>query len=57
MLGLKPLDEAFPGHRVLRVVVFDLLNPIATLHGEQFVEAWLQCVRCECYEIQSFQSD
>ena len=55
-LGLKPHDEAFPGDRILRVVVFEFLNPITILPGERFVEAWLQCVRCECYKMQSFQT-
>lgn len=51
MVGLTPREEGHPRRRVLRVIVFDMLQPITTLATDAFVRAWLQCVRYECYKL------
>jgi hypothetical protein len=48
-LGLRDNKAGYPRSRVLRVVVFPYLVPITSLAGKDFIRAWLQCVRCECY--------
>jgi hypothetical protein len=35
------------GPRKLRIIVFQRLGDILSLKGEKFVQAWLECVRCE----------
>lgn len=34
--------------RVLRIMLFEHLEPITKLEGKAFVKAWLQCIRCKC---------
>jgi len=54
MVGLTPWEAGQEGHRqsqVLRVIVFGILQPITALEGDAFVRAWLQCVRCERFQI------
>lgn len=36
------------GSRCLRVTVFDELEPITILEGDSFMQAWIECYRCEC---------
>ncbi|KAI0038738.1 hypothetical protein FA95DRAFT_1149834 [Auriscalpium vulgare] len=33
-------------HRILRVIAFNMLQPIRELHGPEFVKAWFDCVKC-----------
>ena len=42
-LGLEPGNP-----RLLRSIVFAYLDPITELSKEEFVRAWLECVRCGC---------
>jgi hypothetical protein len=35
--------------RRLRVIALQYLDPITTLSKEEFVRAWLDCVRCRCH--------
>ena len=35
--------------RILRVIALTYLDPITTLSKEEFVRAWLDCVRCGCH--------
>ena len=35
------------GRRILRIIVFQRLEGILSLKGQDFVRAWLDCVRCE----------
>ena len=35
--------------RFLRVIAFASLEPITELPGQDFVRAWLDCVRCGCH--------
>ena len=46
-LGLQ--QEKNPGTRTLRLIVMDRLWPIHHLDGEEFWEAFWECVRCTCF--------
>ncbi|KAI0040372.1 hypothetical protein FA95DRAFT_886153 [Auriscalpium vulgare] len=42
--GLCPVPNV--GGRVLRTIVFETLQPVRKLRGDEFVKAWIDCVRC-----------
>ncbi|KAI0040370.1 hypothetical protein FA95DRAFT_886176 [Auriscalpium vulgare] len=42
--GLHPVANV--GRRVLRTIAFEALQPVRQLRGDEFVNAWLDCVRC-----------
>lgn len=44
--GMRPISS-----RILRVLVFRRLDPITTLVGEEFVRAWLECLRCALFAL------
>ena len=48
--ALQVQNEAGSQSRVLRVTVFTFLVPITSLSKHEFIRAWLDCVRCECYK-------
>ncbi|KAG1730180.1 hypothetical protein EDB19DRAFT_2027536 [Suillus lakei] len=45
-LGLKDAEQAKQGSRVLYILVFRKLIPLATLSGKEFLAAWWQIVKC-----------
>lgn len=46
-LGLEDSKRGLPRSRVLRVIVFAKLSPLSSLSGENFIRAWLDCLRCK----------
>lgn len=50
-LDLEYSKAGVTQNRVLRAIVFTRLDAITTLSGGDFVQAWLECVRCEHHNL------
>ena len=47
-VNVSESEHSLKEPRVLRVTLFRRLYPLTMLGGEQFVAAWLGCIRCVC---------
>jgi hypothetical protein len=53
-LGVSDGRPGYSRSRVMRVIVFTLLEPITKLRKSHFVRAWLECLRCKCYHTDGY---